>query len=201
MSSQYVIGVDEVGTGERAGPAYIGAVVVPRGWERPQGLRDSKKMSWTAKANMYALLIERVTAFRIISIPSTYIDAHGLPNAWAAGIAVAMRELTQLYPNYELIVDGNVLPPGWKGRAVVKADATVPAVSAASVMAKVNRDVYMRELHKQFPHYDWKDNVGYGTQRHWAGLTKHGPSVHHRFSYGPIKRLAAKFHMQEGFTK
>jgi len=191
VSSEYIIGVDEVGTGAIAGPAYIGAVVVPRGWERPKGLKDSKKMSPSGRAHIYSLLLTTVTAYRIISIPSAYLDAKGLRNAWVEGIAVAMRELVVLYPSYELIVDGDVMPGTYHGRAIPKADSTEPAVSAASVIAKVNRDHFMWELHKKFPHYDWKNNVGYGTQRHWAGLTKHGPCVHHRFSYGPIKRLVA----------
>jgi ribonuclease HII len=200
---EFTIGIDEVGTGALAGPAFIGAVVVPRGWERPAGLKDSKKMSWGGRARMYGILVEQVTAFRIITISNTYIDKHGLRKAWLDGVEAALKELTVLYPNYGLIIDGEIGHPNYNGRAIPKADATVPAVSAASVLAKVNRDMLMIKLHADYPHYDWKNNVGYGAHKHWVGLEAHGISPHHRLSYGPIRRIAEKFrangrHQPEG---
>lgn len=186
----YTIGVDEVGTGALAGPAFVCAVVVPRDWPRPQGLKDSKKMSWGGRSNMYRILLEQVTAHRIISIPSAYIDEVGLRKAWLDGVDAALIELVGLYPSGNIIVDGDTTHPNYKRMcAVIKADNSVPAVSAASVIAKVNRDMLMRQLHEEYPYYDWKNNVGYGSKAHFAGLNSNGVSPHHRRSYAPIRRL------------
>lgn len=186
----FYIGLDEVGTGAYAGPAYVCAVVVTHDWKPPNGLKDSKQMSWAAKTRVYSELLQTITDQRIVSISNSHIDAIGLGKAWMEAVTSALEPLVKLFPDYTVTVDGDRMPPGFKGRALPKADRLVPVVSAASVIAKVNRDVLMIGLHDKFPFYDWKHNVGYGTPAHWAGLHKYGISPHHRLSYAPIKRLA-----------
>jgi ribonuclease HII len=185
----FFIGVDEVGIGAYAGPAYVCAAVVIDAWEPPRGLKDSKKMSWVAKKRVYAELLETITDQRIISIPNTHIDKIGLGKAWIEAVTMALQPLVELYPNYNLTIDGDRMPPGFKGTALPRADNLVPVVSAASVIAKVNRDSLMIQLHEQYPYYDWRSNMGYGTPNHWRGLHRHGVSPLHRRSFSPIKQL------------
>lgn len=186
---QYLVGLDEVGTGAYAGPAFVCAAVVTRDWVPPKGLTDSKDMSWTRKARVYGKLIETITDFRLISIPSTYIDEHGLHKAWLDGVGLALSQLIKVYPQASIIIDGAERHPDFRCTAMPKADKLVPVVSAASVIAKVNRDMLMIAMAKKYPGYEFEKNVGYGTRGHWNGLHRRGVTPIHRRSYRPIQRL------------
>lgn len=197
----FYIGLDEVGTGALAGPAYVCAAVCTRQWEIPEELTDSKKMSWNRKARVYELLVRDLTDFRIASVPNTRIDEVGLRQAWLEAVGCALHPLVEKYPNCDITVDGQEKHPDFKMSAVPKADRDVPIVSAASVIAKVNRDMFMIGLHEKYPHYDWKTNMGYGSKNHWAGIYRHGLSPYHRLTYGKIKGLAKQKFFREGSTR
>jgi ribonuclease HII len=184
----FLIGADEVGTGAWAGPAFVCAVAVPYGWRPPRGLTDSKLLQPFERARIYGELAHLPMVIRAAT--NAYIDKVGLGVALHETFESALRELIANFPSSRAIVDGNAkfasLP---EVRSVPKADLIYPFVSAASVIAKVNRDLVMRQYHDQYPFYGWKGNVGYGTPEHREGLRTHGVSPLHRRSYRPIKEL------------
>lgn len=180
-----IVGVDEVGRGCWAGPLVAGAALL----RQPiVGLKDSKKLS---KLQREKLLIE-ITKYAEVGLGWVWpeeIDAHGV--TWAVQTAME-RAIAALTSDYDqLVIDGNInyFPDNPKAIAVIKADDTVPAVSAASIAAKVARDTYMAELGESYNVYSFGSHVGYGTAAHIKALQLHGVSDIHRKSYKPIKAL------------
>ena len=182
---KYIIGVDEVGLGSWCGPLLVCAVAVPEGWTL-SGLTDSKKLTKEDHARLYPELYKLPSV--LVESSSEAIDEHG-PRVCLVGChSIAIYEMLRLFPQAEVIVDGNVpLPLFPKARLVPKADSLFPAVSAASVIAKYNRDEDMRDYHAQYPHWGFDTGAGYGTARHEAGLAAHGMTPWHRRSYEPMK--------------
>lgn len=180
------MGIDEVGRGCWAGPLVAGAVILG---QDIAGLADSKKLSQTKRT----LLSQEIMATSHVGlgwVTPAEVDKLGLTEAVRLAMQRALSEITAPYD--EIIIDGNYnfLPHDARARAVVKADGTVPAVSAASIVAKVARDHYMAsEAHAQFPLYEFAKHVGYGTKLHQALLQRHGVSPLHRHSYKPIRAL------------
>ena len=181
-----LVGVDEVGRGCWAGPLVAGAVIL----KAPiSGLRDSKKLSKLQRERLAAEIEIEAIAMGLGWVQPAEIDAIGLTEA----VKLAMqRSLEQIMIDYdELIIDGsyNFFRENSKARAVIKADDTVPAVSAASIIAKVARDKYMSELKGDLLNYQFEKHVGYGTKLHLEMLTKFGVSDVHRRSFKPIQSL------------
>ena len=193
-TSEFIVGVDEVGYGAWAGPITVCAAVVRRGWAHPQ-VRDSKKVPPARRAMLVkeVLVYPTVLTHFVISNPSEVIDSLGLVQARDECIADAIELCLCAYPGSMIVMDGNVVPHRSPKETIClpKADNFVPAVSAASIIAKEHRDSYMRELHVRWPEYGFDSNVGYGTDTHAAGLSTHGaiPSVH-RLSFNPLKKYA-----------
>jgi ribonuclease HII len=187
---RYIIGSDEVGYGAWAGPLFVCAAVVPESWRTPPGLKDSKQLDAFERAALYGEHLQQLP-MSIMVASNTFIDEVGVKKALMDTHAEAIKTLLHLHPDAEIIIDGVLLPDGLpaRTRCVPKADNIFPVVSAASVIAKVNRDFVMHQYHEQFPHYGWKTNVGYGTNKHMAGLKLHGISPLHRRSYAPIRKL------------
>lgn len=182
------IGIDEVGRGCWAGPLVAGAVVLA---SPIVGLRDSKKL--TAKRRQ-ALAVEiglMAEAHALGWVEPAEVDELGI----TASVCLAMqRALDQIGCAYdEIIIDGNInfFPDNPKCRAVIKADDSVPAVSAASIIAKVARDAYMCEVAAKYPAYGFEKHVGYGTSLHQHMLELHGICNLHRKSYKPIQKIMA----------
>lgn len=192
--SGYIIGSDEVGWGAWAGPLYVCAVAAPIGWVPPAGLTDSKNLDADEKLALYYKLQRVPLHIALMSAPNTTIDAVGPKEALLGTHGAALRKLLDLFPDAEVIVDGSLpIPSVPQARCIPRADATYPVVMAASVIAKVNRDFLMRQLHKEYPHYGWDTNVGYGGgKKHHAGLKKYGVTPLHRRCFGPIKKLLEK---------
>jgi ribonuclease HII len=181
-----IAGIDEVGRGCWAGPVVAGAVVL----EKPiAGLRDSKQLSKRQRQKLAIEIRLWASAIGIGWVEPSEIDAIGL----TAAVGLAMRRaLEQITADYdEIIIDGNFnfFPDNPKARAVIKADATIPAVSAASIVAKVARDNYMTQSADKYPDYGFERHVGYGTALHLEKLKLHGISDLHRRSFKPVRAL------------
>lgn len=182
-----IVGIDEVGRGCWAGPLVAGAVLLAH--DIP-GLRDSKLTSVAERQRLSVVIHEQAVAVGLGWVWPDMIDRVGL----TASVALAMRQaLTAVVCSYDrVIIDGsfNFLAEMPKTETLVKADATVPAVSAASIVAKVARDTYMTTVvAEEYPLYGFEKHVGYGTKLHRDMLAQHGVTPVHRCSYKPIKQI------------
>ena len=189
-----IIGADEVGLGALAGPVVVAAVVMDPDMTFP-GLRDSKKVTASDREWLNGRIKEDVLGWTIAGAHAKLIDQHGISACRWYCLAMCVNECLKRYPEGRVIVDGNQLIAGIPKvhqEAIVKADDKFQAVSAASVIAKVHRDHMMVKLWQQYPNYDWKKNVGYGTKAHLTALHKYGVSPHHRRSYAPVKKQLEK---------
>jgi ribonuclease HII len=195
--SRWVIGIDEVGMGALAGPIAVGAVVTEVGWSH--GLvKDSKKYvdSKTFKAHEKRVkvldgIIKPQVLFSSLSlVESQLIDSLGIQDAWHQCLWQVAKKCLERYPDAVVVVDGNTCGsvPTTNAVAIPRGDCLVPAVSAASVMAKVSRDRVMEMLGRAYPEYAFEQNKGYGTRRHMVALAVHGPCPVHRRSYDPVRR-------------
>lgn len=188
-TASMVIGVDEVGYGSWAGPLVVCAVAVQRGWSHPD-VKDSKKVRAPQRKALVRGVLSNLTARTVFRYHGT-IDKIGLLEAWREAAQEAITEVQRLHPDSLVVVDG--LEGVHKLSGVIslpKADSLVPAVSAASIIAKVTRDEWMITSDEIYPGYGFKTNVGYGTKFHHAALKRLGPCAIHRRSFAPIKQVA-----------
>lgn len=154
-----------------------------------EGLRDSKQLSRRQRERLAADITASGAAVGLGWVTPAEIDAHGL--TWAVRVAMERAVAAVSVLADEIIIDGNYnyLPGDSRARAVIKADASVPAVSAASIMAKVARDQYMTALGERYAGYGFARHVGYGTAVHIAALKVLGVSDVHRKSFKPVAAL------------
>ena len=182
-----VCGIDEAGRGPLAGPVVAAAVVLAPG--RPiGGLRDSKQLSPTQRERLAEEIRNRALAWSIGRAEPAEIDRLNILHATLLAMRRAFTALA-VHPAHAL-VDGNrcpVLPCACE--AVVRGDASVPAISAASILAKVVRDAEMLALDTDWPGYGFAIHKGYPTRQHLEALARLGPSAAHRRSFGPVRRL------------
>lgn len=205
------VGIDEVGRGCWAGPLVAGAVILPS--QTGLGvldddslgsvkLRDSKKLSKKQREVAAEWVQANALAVGLGWVWPEEIDTSGITMAVKRAMERALEALEEAVAEAapahgvaydEIIIDGNInyFADNPKARAVIKADDSVPSVSAASIVAKVARDQYMAELadHEQYAGYGFASHVGYGTAAHIAALQRLGVSDIHRLSYKPIKAL------------
>lgn len=185
-----IIGIDEVGRGCWAGPLVAAAV----GFADNQsiaGLADSKKLSVKKRLQLVREIQGATEHIGVGWVWPREINQLGL----TASVRLAMeRAFSEIKASKtEIIIDGsiNYLPSVPKTRALVRADGSIPAVSAASVIAKVARDTYMIEIAEKYPDYGFEKHVGYGTRLHIEALKLHGVLPIHRINYKPIQQLLA----------
>jgi ribonuclease HII len=186
--ARLVAGVDEAGRGPLAGPLAVAAVILnPR--RRIRGLDDSKKLTPARREALYTQIVERALAWHVVLIEVEEIDRINIYQATMAGMCRAVAGL-QLAA-HEALIDGNQLPKALPcpGRAIVGGDALEPAISAASIIAKVTRDRHMCVLDGHHPGYGFAGHKGYSTPEHLAALTRLGPCPQHRRSFAPVKLL------------
>jgi ribonuclease HII len=181
-----ICGVDEAGRGPWAGPVVAAAVILPNDGG-PQGLADSKALSKRQRE----ALAPRILATADVGIGRASVGEIDRLNILQATLLAMRRAVDDLGRRPDLaLVDGNQAPDLEQAvECVVKGDAKVPAISAASIIAKVTRDSEMRTLAAQYPGYGWERNAGYGTAEHRDGLTRLGLTEHHRRSFAPIRAL------------
>lgn len=180
-------GVDEVGRGPLAGDVVTAAVILdPR---RPvAGLADSKKLSVTRRNQLAEEIREKALSWYVARASVDEIDQYNILRATLMAMVRAVDGLT-LKPEY-VAVDGNRLPDwGYAAEAVVRGDDKVPAISAASILAKVCRDAEMCLAEQAFPGYGFASHKGYGTRAHREAIALLGPCLIHRKSFEPVKSL------------
>ena len=182
---QTIAGVDEAGRGPLCGPVVAAAVIFPRfDMEIPVIIRDSKQMTPRARATAY----DWITKNTIWSIGMCNPDEIDELNILWASMQAMERAVMGLKTKVDLcLIDGNRVPAGINGRAVVKGDAKSISIAAASIIAKETRDKIMADLAVQFPQYAWDKNAGYPTKSHLQAIEKYGITQHHRKSFGPVK--------------
>lgn len=187
-TSFLVAGVDEAGRGPLAGPLAVAAVILdPR---RPiAGLDDSKKLCARKREALYPQIIERALAWCVIMIEPERIDLLNIFQATMAGMSLAVAGLQP--GAHQALIDGNQLPKDLPcpGRAIIGGDALEPAISAASILAKVSRDRLMVAMDAEHPGYGFATHKGYPTAAHLASLQQLGPCPQHRRSFAPVRRL------------
>ncbi|MEP7185615.1 MAG: ribonuclease HII [Rhodanobacter sp.] len=183
-----VAGVDEAGRGPLAGPVAVAAVILDPA--RPiAGLDDSKKLSEARREALYPKIIERALAYSIVLVERDEIDRLNIFQATMIGMS---RAVIGLMPTAdEVLIDGNKLPRDLPcpGRAIVGGDALEPAISAASILAKVTRDRLMVVMDSVHPGYGFALHKGYPTPAHLASLQRLGPCSQHRRSFAPVRVL------------
>ena len=191
MSIIWVCGVDEAGRGPLVGAVVAGAVVLDP--ENPiEGLRDSKKLSAARREYLYEQIMEKAKAWGIGQASPAEIDHMNILQATMLAMRRAIEDLTTrlgAWPDKALI-DGNLCPElPIAAEAIVKGDAKEPAISAASIVAKVTRDRQMQILHERHPEYGFAQHMGYPTEAHFAALKQYGACDQHRRSFSPVRKV------------
>ncbi len=177
-------GVDEAGRGPLAGPVVAAAVILDD-LHPIAGLADSKKLTPARREKLYDEIRAKALCFSIAQASVEEIDRLNILQATLLAMRRAVMGL-RLKP-VMVLVDGNRLPTlEIPAEAIVKGDALVPAISAASILAKVYRDRWCVEVNEEFPHYGFAGHKGYGTAAHMAALREHGACIHHRRSFAPV---------------
>lgn len=179
--AQFICGTDEAGRGPLAGDVYAAAVILPEGYI-PEGLNDSKKLSEKKREKLAEEIRKNALAYGVGRASPAEIDEINILNASLLAMRRAIDALS-VKPDY-LLVDGNIFRSfSLPGRAVIKGDALIPAIAAASILAKVERDHSLLELDKLYPEYQFAKHKGYPTPLHRELVIKHGPSPVHRMSF------------------
>lgn len=183
-----IVGIDEVGRGCWAGPLVAGAVVLG---DPIPGLKDSKKLTKARREVLNAEIVVSAVAWGLGWVTVEEIDQNGLTVAVRLAMERALAMITMSYD--QIIIDGNLnfFADNPKSTALIGADNLIPAVSAASIIAKVARDKYMAEAALRFPSYSFEKHVGYGTAAHMQALKAYGITELHRRSFRPIQAFAA----------
>ena len=184
-----IVGIDEVGRGAWAGPLVVGAVLL--GGEKIDGLTDSKKLSKKQRERLDLHIRQRARGIGIGWVSAKQVDIIGLSEALKLA---SRRAISHIHHEYdEIIIDGTVrLLEDKRVTLMPKADLLVPSVSAASIIAKVARDNYMKHLDSVFDGYKFAAHVGYGTAVHRAAIEKNGITPLHRLSFAPLAQYTDK---------
>ncbi len=182
-----IAGVDEVGRGCLAGPVYAAAVILNSKIDI-KDIKDSKKLSFKKRL----LLSEYIKKNSIYAIGTASVKEIDQLNILNASLLSMKRALINLrYKPSFAYIDGIFKPKNLKikCKTFIKGDEKIPCISAASIVAKTSRDLFMIKLSKNYPEYLWQKNFGYGTKAHLNGLKKYGITNHHRHSYKPIHNI------------
>ena len=190
LAGRHVAGVDEAGRGPLAGPVCAAAVILDPA--RPiRGLKDSKQLSAEARQELAGQVRDQALAWAVAWADHEEIDRINILQASLLAMARAVAAL-RIEP-HEVQVDGNQLPPvTLPVTAIVKGDSKVAAISAASILAKVERDAAMLRLHALYPQYGFDEHKGYPTPQHLDALQRHGACAIHRRSFAPVRRCLQK---------
>ncbi len=191
MSTVWICGVDEAGRGPLVGSVVAGAVVLDPN-QPIIGLRDSKKLSPARREKLYAEIMQKARAWGIGQASPSEIDTLNILQATMLAMRRAIEALSERLGEWpsKALIDGNrcpILPIA--SEAIIKGDAKEPAISAASIIAKVTRDQQMQVLHTQYPQYGFNQHMGYPTEAHMQALKQYGPCEEHRRTFAPVRDL------------
>jgi len=175
-------GCDEAGRGCYAGPVYAAAVILPKDFHHPF-LNDSKQLTVAQRNELRPIIEKEAVCYSVAKVESEEIDRINILRASIKAMHLALDDLKKR-PRY-LLIDGNFFTPyqDVKHKCIVKGDGLYASIAAASVLAKTYRDEYMKNLHHEYPLYNWSSNKGYGTQAHRLAIEAHGLCRHHRMSF------------------
>ena len=191
MSLIWVCGVDEAGRGPLVGAVVAGAVVLDPN-NLIEGLKDSKKLTAVRREYLYEQIMEKAKAWGVGEASPAEIDEINILQATMLAMRRAIEDLTTrlgAWPDKALI-DGNRCPElPIAAEAIVKGDTKEPAISAASIVAKVTRDRQMQILHERHPEYGFAQHMGYPTEAHFAALKQYGACDQHRRSFSPVRKV------------
>lgn len=175
-------GCDEAGRGCYAGPVFAAAVILRRDFSHPF-LNDSKQLKLEQRNELRPIIEREAVCYSVAKVDTEEIDRINILWASVKAMHVALENLKK-QPKY-IIVDGNRFKPYKEVRhkCIVKGDGLYASIAAASVLAKTYRDEYMKQLHEEFPLYNWSSNKGYGTEEHRLAIEAHGLCKYHRMSF------------------
>ena len=190
MFVNLICGVDEAGRGPLAGPVYAAAVILGPDFDT-EGLRDSKKLSETKRYSLAAHIKKNALAWSVGICSASEIDEINIHQATLLAMKRAIEGLNG-YTSIKVMVDGLFRPQiNFPCKAIVKGDDKVAEISAASIIAKTERDLKMIEIDKIYPGYQFKKHKGYPTKLHIAMIKSEGLCEYHRKSFSPIKEMLA----------
>ncbi|RFA37691.1 ribonuclease HII [Virgibacillus dokdonensis] len=184
---KYIAGVDEAGRGPLAGPVVAAAVILPSNFKL-LGLDDSKRLTESKRNEFFYYIKEHAISYGISIVDSKIIDQINVLEATKLAMAEAIEKLDPV-PEHILIDAVELQKITISSEAITKGDAKSISIAAASVLAKVTRDNYMKELHLQFPMYEFAFNMGYGTAEHVKKIHQYGVCPQHRRSFTPVKKM------------
>jgi ribonuclease HII len=180
-------GVDEAGRGPLAGPVVAAAVILDE-LKPIKGLADSKVLTASRREKLHDEILAKALCCSIAMATVEEIDSLNILQATMLAMRRAVEGL-RLKP-VKVLVDGNRLPTlSILAEAIVKGDALVPSISAASILAKVHRDRWCEQFHLEYPQYGFAGHKGYGTAEHLAALREHGACPQHRRSFSPVAEV------------
>ena len=191
METLLCAGVDEAGRGPLAGSVFAAAVILPEHYDL-LGLADSKKLSEKKRDALAAQIKVQAVVW---SVAEAGVDEIARLNILHAAMLAMRRAVEALaVPPQHILIDGNRIPDGLPApaEAVVKGDAKIPAISAASILAKTARDVQMYALAARHPQYGFERHKGYGTPEHLTALRRHGALPEHRRGFAPVREILAQ---------
>lgn len=191
-----IAGVDEVGRGPLIGPVVAAAVILPKDFKL-DGLTDSKKLSEKKREYFYKIIKEEAISIGIGVIDEKRIDEINIYEATKEAMKAAIDNLS-VKPEH-ILIDAMKLDLDIPTTSIIKGDLLSISISAASVIAKVERDHMLYEIDKEFPMYDLKNNKGYGTKKHLEALKEYGITKYHRLSYRPVFENKDKINKNPSF--
>ena len=190
MHGNLICGVDEAGRGPLAGPVYAAAVILGPEFNT-EDLRDSKKLSESKRYFLAEQIKKNALAWTIGICSADEIDELNIHQATLLAMQRAIKTL-KIHTSIKIMVDGLFCPQvDFPCEAIVKGDDKVAEISAASIIAKTERDLKMIEIDKAYPAYQFKKHKGYPTKLHIEMIKSHGLCEHHRKSFSPIKEMLA----------
>lgn len=179
-----IAGVDEAGRGPLAGPVVAAAVILAPDCQ-VAGMADSKVLTAMQREKLDVIIRQQAICYSVAEASVEEIDRLNILQATLLAMRRAVEGLR--YLPQKVLVDGNRLPVvRMAAEAIVRGDATVACISAASILAKVHRDRLCLDMHRDFPHFNFAQHKGYGTREHLAALQRHGACSHHRRSFAPV---------------
>ena len=177
-----VCGIDEAGRGALSGPVTVSAVILPKEYYNPE-IKDSKKLSPKKRIELFHVIKKIALDYVIIDVDNQKIDDLNILKATYYGMNKSIENLKIKSSIY--LIDGNKFQPKMKinHKCIIGGDNIFQSIAAASILAKVHRDNYMKKIDKIYPQFDWKNNKGYGTRIHIDKINQYGLCPFHRNSF------------------